>query len=52
MEKFCIVCGSQDDVKQCQRCKLISYCGREHQLQDWDIHRKYCKKAKCPGCPI
>ncbi|GFH50162.1 hypothetical protein CTEN210_06638 [Chaetoceros tenuissimus] len=31
--------------KQCQGCKLVSYCGRECQRKDWKAHKKVCNKV-------
>ncbi|GFH50172.1 hypothetical protein CTEN210_06648 [Chaetoceros tenuissimus] len=32
--------------KICAGCKLVSYCGRECQVQHWKMHKKNCKKVK------
>jgi len=37
---LCGVCGTTDDLKQCTRCHLTSYCGKEHQAKDWPSHKK------------
>ncbi len=29
-------------VKRCSRCKLITYCCKEHQRLDWSNHRPLC----------
>ena len=29
----------------CSRCKLVIYCGAEHQKLDWDEHRALCIKV-------
>lgn len=34
-------CG-QPITCQCGRCKKISYCGRECQIKDWQIHKLSC----------
>lgn len=28
---------------RCQNCKLISYCGQEHQKEHWTMHKEFCK---------
>lgn len=28
---------------RCQNCKLISYCGPEHQKDHWPSHKEFCK---------
>ena len=35
-----------DDVKKCNGCKLVNYCGKEHQSQDWPRHKHDCKHLK------
>ena len=37
----CKVCETKCTTK-CERCKSIWYCCREHQLQDWERHKKNC----------
>lgn len=38
----CHVCGSRATLKRCSRCQLISYCGEEHQRNDWTSHKTFC----------
>jgi hypothetical protein len=52
LENYCAVCGLTKSVSRCSRCKLISYCDSDHQRQDWSRHKKCCKKAFAPGCPL
>ena len=40
----CAVCGKTDHLKRCTRCRSAFYCNREHQLKDWDVHRRTCSK--------
>ncbi|XP_038066578.1 egl nine homolog 1-like [Patiria miniata] len=40
----CKCCKSTENLKTCSKCKSVFYCSREHQLQDWKKHRRYCKK--------
>lgn len=28
---------------RCQNCKLISYCGAQHQKDDWSRHKEFCR---------
>ena len=40
----CHVCGRTINLKACSKCKVIKYCGREHQIIDWKTrgHRRAC----------
>ncbi|KAH6982382.1 hypothetical protein EDB80DRAFT_736498 [Ilyonectria destructans] len=38
----CKVCAKAEGVKKCGRCRAVAYCGREHQKQDWPIHKPGC----------
>jgi hypothetical protein len=31
------------DLKKCNKCKILHYCSREHQAQDWPNHRTLCE---------
>jgi hypothetical protein len=33
----------------CSRFHVMGYCGREHQIEDFDRHKKLCKKYQRPG---
>jgi hypothetical protein len=52
VEKYCAICGPKVKASRCSRCQLISYCNTDHQRQDWPRHKKCCKKAFAPGCPL
>ncbi|KAF2438256.1 hypothetical protein P171DRAFT_505260 [Karstenula rhodostoma CBS 690.94] len=41
----CMVCGKQDNLKQCAQCKLVHFCGQEHQRSHWPSHKAVCKKV-------
>ena len=41
IETSCKVCGAPD--KLCLGCKLVAYCSKEHQSQDWKLHKSVCK---------
>ncbi|GAM19204.1 hypothetical protein SAMD00019534_023790 [Acytostelium subglobosum LB1] len=38
---YCAVCNSTD-VQICTGCLGIFYCGSEHQLQHWPVHKVQC----------
>ncbi|XP_071556518.1 uncharacterized protein [Temnothorax nylanderi] len=43
---MCHVCkrfGDGVSLKRCSNCKMISYCGQEHQKQHWKEHKPLCK---------
>ncbi|XP_071556513.1 putative protein MSS51 homolog, mitochondrial [Temnothorax nylanderi] len=43
---MCHVCKRFDDgveLKRCRGCKMILYCGKEHQKQHWKQHKPLCK---------
>ena len=45
----CHVCHCFDREKRlrrCSSCYLISYCGRDHQINHWPAHRKLCRVVK------
>jgi hypothetical protein len=44
--KSCHHCGSLGDLKQCAKCGVNVYCGRECQVADWPSH-KVCCRAYC-----
>ena len=50
----CARCGAQrsDEVKlkACAGCKMLLYCSRQCQTQDWDGHKDLCRKmAEAPA---
>ncbi|XP_024868156.1 uncharacterized protein LOC112452269 [Temnothorax curvispinosus] len=42
---MCHVCKrfGDDVLKRCSNCKIILYCGSEHQKQHWKKHKSLCK---------
>lgn len=38
----CKACQTTTGTKRRARCKVVAYCGREHQKQDWTAHKKAC----------
>ena len=39
--KLCNLCGCRAP-SVCSKCKLVSYCTREHQAKDWKNHKRCC----------
>ena len=39
----CIVCGKQVDLQHCAQCKVVQFCGQEHQRKYWFEHKMACK---------
>lgn len=46
-EQFCSACGktgvANQDLKQCNGCKCVWYCGAACQKAHWKSHKKECK---------
>ncbi|KAL3419865.1 hypothetical protein PVAG01_08363 [Phlyctema vagabunda] len=38
----CKICGKTGETLRCGRCKLVAYCGKDHQKQDWKVHKHIC----------
>lgn len=47
----CQICEKSDDLKRCAKCKQVLYCSREHQVQDWKIHKTKCLRQHTPKKP-
>ena len=39
----CIVCDTTSRVENCNRCKMIFYCGEKHRKKHWPEHKDLCK---------
>jgi hypothetical protein len=42
----CGVCGKKDGVRLCGGCKVMPYCGVEHQASDRAAHKSACGAIK------
>ena len=47
----CAVCGSSN-AAVCARCRLVGYCGVEHQRKDWPTHKAVCRKGEFSVVPV
>jgi hypothetical protein len=47
----CAVCG-KTDAAVCARCRLVGYCGAEHQRKDWPAHKAVCRKSEFGVVPV
>ena len=47
---FCSVCSVPANMR-CARCKFVVYCGKEHQLSHWKVHKKECSSLKDRNVP-
>jgi hypothetical protein len=36
----------ESQFKKCGACRTVSYCCREHQVEDWPAHKAACKAAR------
>ncbi|KAK3652420.1 hypothetical protein LTR56_005130 [Elasticomyces elasticus] len=43
VSQFCNVCGKTGTILKCGRCKHTNYCSKPCQVQDWPLHKMYCK---------
>ncbi|KAJ5749548.1 hypothetical protein N7533_006576 [Penicillium manginii] len=37
------ICGKDGSLQRCSRCKVMVYCGREHQVAHFPEHKSTCK---------
>jgi hypothetical protein len=42
----CHVCNKKTGLSRCGACKVVQYCGREHQASDRPIHKRFCNAIK------
>jgi hypothetical protein len=45
----CGVCAKREKTFRCARCKVVAYCGKDHQKADWNVHKKVCKPPASTG---
>ncbi|XP_037953900.1 putative mediator of RNA polymerase II transcription subunit 26, partial [Teleopsis dalmanni] len=39
----CAICGTQDQLLRCAKCKTVYYCCTGHQHIDWPSHKQDCR---------
>lgn len=42
----CGVCNATEKILRCQSCKVMYYCGQEHQIIDRPVHKQSCGLIK------
>jgi len=40
--KYCEKCRESNNLLRCSRCRVVYYCGTDHQKEDWGRHRTQC----------
>lgn len=45
-------CGKRGDFQRCGRCKMVRYCGKECQSDDWKRHKTDCHLNNLPEMPM
>ncbi|GFH55150.1 hypothetical protein CTEN210_11626 [Chaetoceros tenuissimus] len=53
--RTCLKCKKVDHSKQmrvCAKCKFVSYCSKECQVEDWKDHKVDCGSFDQPKCKI
>ncbi|PYH89320.1 hypothetical protein BO71DRAFT_453502 [Aspergillus ellipticus CBS 707.79] len=42
----CGICGKKDDLLRCAGCKVVPYCGRDHQAAHRPAHKSVCSAIR------
>ncbi|KAF2188687.1 hypothetical protein K469DRAFT_467371, partial [Zopfia rhizophila CBS 207.26] len=42
----CPPCNTKDDLRRCSGCKVMQYCGQEHQISHRQSHKSACNAIK------
>jgi hypothetical protein len=48
LEDKCLICGKDSSLK-CSQCKLVYYCNKKHQIEDWRNHKFVCRTLSPNG---
>ncbi|KAH8812755.1 hypothetical protein F5884DRAFT_786321 [Xylogone sp. PMI_703] len=43
LEPRCPICDKKENLLRCQACRVVHYCGRDHQVADRPNHKRACK---------
>ncbi|KAJ3100925.1 hypothetical protein HDU96_010186 [Phlyctochytrium bullatum] len=47
---LCFHCGLRaEGMKKCSKCKVVQYCSRECQVEDWKEHKQICGSLQKPS---
>lgn len=46
LSQSCPVCSTKESLSKCAACKIVYYCGREHQVSDRPEHKRTCNAIK------
>lgn len=50
---LCHVCKEYNEyLKRCAKCKMVAYCSKKHQTEDWPQHKGLCKIIACTNASI
>ena len=42
--KICFSHDSESPLNCCEGCRMVWYCSKDHQEQDWRQHKRFCKE--------
>ena len=45
-DRTCQLCPQTLNLSRCAACGIVSYCGTQHQKEDWNLHKTECKILK------
>ncbi|KAJ5713543.1 uncharacterized protein N7483_010724 [Penicillium malachiteum] len=42
----CPLCAKTDNLRRCSGCKILQYCGQDHQREHWPKHKSACSGVR------
>ncbi|KAJ6032486.1 hypothetical protein N7540_003218 [Penicillium herquei] len=42
----CPLCAKTDNLRRCSGCKVLHYCGQDHQREHWTKHKSACNGVR------